>query len=152
MKKIYCLAGIMGMLIFSGCGNDKKDRAIDLNEEVQEVHDKQPPLDYQGEEYFVEIPEFKPSEMVNHEISTGENNYLFVRTYLINKTKLADVFNFYKTELENAGWKIDENRTVSAPDYEIYANDGQKELNIGMDGNEEGEGKFFLAMVVPKNQ
>lgn len=149
-KTTYQLVMLMSVTFLFSCGDNKNDGKIDMEEEIVELHQKQMLTEQERNDYFITIPVFKPSTLVNDEIADLDGNFFLTRTYLAEKVKLADIFDFYKKELPKSGWRIDDERTKTEPNIEIRATDGSIYLTVGMDGVDGAETKFYQAIKVPK--
>lgn len=149
MNYPHIFTALLIALTITGCGKHK-EREMDVEQKMTEIHDNQHLEDKEAADYFLTIPVFEPSKLANEEIITGADNHLIVRTYLINGVKLRDVFDFYKDELSQSDWKIDEGNTETEPHYTLYASDGKRNVKIGMDGKDYEEAKYYITMTVRK--
>lgn len=149
MKRIYHISFLVLILVIAGCGN-KKDREMDVEQTMTEIHDDQQLQDKEADDYFMDIPIFEPSSLANEEIVTGADNHLIIRTYLINGVKLKDVYDFYNKQLSEAGWRIEKDQPFTDGNLVVYASSKKRELKIGMDGDDDGEGKYYITMTIRK--
>lgn len=149
MRTLFYLMGLSLIFFVSSCGDTKKDRAIDVDEKSEELYIKEPLEDKEVVDRFIGIPVFESGNLVDEEISDGDDLDLVVRTYQVQNAKPDAIFEFYKNKLPESGWKIDESRT-SKSDYAIFSIKENKQLNVGIEKDEAGEIKFFLTMVMPK--
>ena len=150
----YCIF-LCSFLLIAACGNDKKDRNINLDEEMEKIHEKEPLQEQEEVDHFIGIPIFEPADLKDREISDGPEEHLMVRSYTTTEKDLLKVYEFYKTELPKTGWKLDENRTTAIPKPVIYAEDGAKKLNIRIDEktdseDEDSKTRFHITLIIPK--